>query len=103
MSAESEVLHAVIEDDVTAAEIMLMDFSVVELTVFSAQLATLRHLIRRETERRVDMANRAADTGTVDGIRPHRPMSQEGADLQRRVYEDMLADTGEINIVRGRE
>lgn len=40
---------------------------------------------------------------TVDGIRPHRFMTGEQMDLQRRVYEAMPVDTGEINIVRGRE
>lgn len=64
MSAESEVLHAVIEDDVTAAEIMLMDFLDAELTVFNAQLATVRHLISRERARRAD--REAADTGEID-------------------------------------
>jgi len=42
-----------------------------------------------------------ADAGVVDGIRPHRLMTEAEMELQRRAYENMPVDTGEINIIRG--
>lgn len=40
------------------------------------------------------------EPGVVDGIRPHRPMTPEQADVQRRVYEGLTIDPVEIERIR---
>lgn len=94
-SIEAAVLHSVLEGhEERAAERLHEHFRDWELIGFRTNVANLLSLVDSEIESR----------GAVLGIRAHRGMTaDEAKEAERLARLAMAADTGEINIIRGRE